>query len=117
MARLYANENFPLPTVAALRNLGHDVVTIHDTGRANVAMSDSDVLRAAFAEGRALLTMNRRHFVRLHLDGIEHAGIVACKVDADFVMLAERIHRALQSRESFFGSVIRVTRENEKPML
>lgn len=27
MARLYSNENFPLPVVVALRALGHDVVT------------------------------------------------------------------------------------------
>ena len=29
MARLYANENFPLPVVGELRRLGHDVLTIH----------------------------------------------------------------------------------------
>jgi hypothetical protein len=27
MARLYANENLPDPVVAALRTLGHDVLT------------------------------------------------------------------------------------------
>ena len=27
IARLYANENFPLPVVFALRELGHDVLT------------------------------------------------------------------------------------------
>jgi hypothetical protein len=27
MARLYANENFPLPVVEVLRYLGHDVLT------------------------------------------------------------------------------------------
>ena len=26
MARFYANENFPLPTVEELRRLGHDVL-------------------------------------------------------------------------------------------
>lgn len=30
MARLYANENFPLPVVEALRRLGHDVLTIQE---------------------------------------------------------------------------------------
>lgn len=29
MARLYANENFPLRVVEALRQLGHDVLTVH----------------------------------------------------------------------------------------
>ncbi|WP_442484067.1 DUF5615 family PIN-like protein [Aeoliella sp. SH292] len=30
MARLYANENFPLPIVQRLRELGHDVLTTLD---------------------------------------------------------------------------------------
>jgi Domain of unknown function (DUF5615) len=30
MARLYADENFPLPVVTVLRRLGHDIVTIQD---------------------------------------------------------------------------------------
>ena len=33
MARMYSNENFPVPVVEALRALGHDVVTIQDRGR------------------------------------------------------------------------------------
>jgi len=28
MARLYANENFPLPVVMELRRVGHDVLTV-----------------------------------------------------------------------------------------
>ncbi len=33
MARLYTNENFPLPVVETLRKLGHDVLTIQETGK------------------------------------------------------------------------------------
>jgi hypothetical protein len=32
MARLYSNENFPLPVVHRLRTLGHDVLTIQEAG-------------------------------------------------------------------------------------
>ena len=33
MARFYSNENFPLPVVEeGLRRLGHDVLTIQETG-------------------------------------------------------------------------------------
>ena len=32
MARLYANENFPLPVVEELRHLGHDVLTMQEAG-------------------------------------------------------------------------------------
>ena len=66
MAHLYSNENFPLPAVEELRRLGHDVMTIQETGKAGQAMPDEAVLAFAWEEGRALLTLNRKHFVRLH---------------------------------------------------
>ena len=44
MARLYANENFPLPVVNELRRLGHDVLTTQDTDRAGKAVPDEEVL-------------------------------------------------------------------------
>ena len=34
MARLYANENFPLPVVEELRRLGHEVLTTYEAGDA-----------------------------------------------------------------------------------
>ena len=34
MMTLYANENFPLPVVAALRALGYDVLTTQEAGNA-----------------------------------------------------------------------------------
>ena len=34
MARLFADENFPLPAVEALRRLGYNVLTIHEAGKA-----------------------------------------------------------------------------------
>lgn len=64
MARLYSNENFPLQVVEALRQLGREVLTIQETGRANQSLSDEQVLQFATGEGRAVLTLNRRHFIR-----------------------------------------------------
>ena len=43
MAMLYANENFPAGVVTALRALGHDVLTIQETGNANQRISDDQV--------------------------------------------------------------------------
>ncbi len=34
MARLLADENFPLPVVEELRRLGHEVLTLRDIGQA-----------------------------------------------------------------------------------
>lgn len=62
--RFYSNENFPLPSVDALRDLGHDVLTLHETGRAQQQLPDEDVLAFSREQGHILLTLNRRHFIR-----------------------------------------------------
>jgi hypothetical protein len=110
VARIYANENFPLPVVEELRRSGHDVLTVADTGRAGQKMSDEDVLEFAVADGRAVLTFNRRHFFRLHRQRAGHAGIIACTYDPDFVALAERIDAALAATTVLADQVIRVNR-------
>jgi len=76
VARFYSNENFPLPVVEALRRLGHEVLTTQETGEVVRAQPDAAVLAFAATTDRVLLTLNRRHFIRLHLDGTPHAGIV-----------------------------------------
>jgi hypothetical protein len=66
MARLYANENFPVPVVESLREAGHDVITVAETGKAEQSWPDEDVLEFAIQDDRVLLTLNRKHFIRLH---------------------------------------------------
>jgi len=109
MARFYANENFPLPASIELRRLGHDVLTIQETGKAGQATPDQDVLAFAKAQGRAVLTINRLHFVRLHRRQPKHAGIVVCSLDSDFTGLAGRIHQAVQ-KQKLEGELIRINR-------
>jgi hypothetical protein len=75
MARLYANENFPLPVVIELRRLGHDLVPVRETGKANRVAPDVEILEFARAEKRAVLTLNRKHFIALHGLMPDHAGI------------------------------------------
>ena len=113
MARLYADENFPLPVVQGLRRLGHDVLTTQEAGKAGQSESDEVVLRFASAEGRALLTLNRRHFIRLHSTHPDHAGIVACTFDPDFVGQAARIHEAIGPRAHLRGELVRVNRPGQ----
>jgi hypothetical protein len=112
VARLYSNENFPLPVVELLRACGHDVATIQERGRAGEAVSDPEVLRLAASEGRAVPTPNRRDFLRLHAVGSSHAGIVVCTVDPDFAGQAARIDAALRATDDLRGQVIRVNRPN-----
>ncbi|MEQ1908308.1 MAG: DUF5615 family PIN-like protein [Vicinamibacterales bacterium] len=110
MARLLADENFPLPVVEALRRLGHDVVTLADAGHAREAMPDEAVLHLAIADGRAVITLDRRHFVRLHGDHLVHAGIVVCTLDLDFEGQARRVDAALREHEVLTGCLLRITR-------
>ena len=110
MARLYSNENFPLPIVDELRKLGHDVLTIQETGKANQAMSDEDVLAFANDKQRILLTLNRRHFIKLHNKRQPHAGILACTYDPDFLGFEKRIHNAIQAEDSLSQKVVRINR-------
>jgi hypothetical protein len=110
MARLYANENLPLPVVEELRRLGHDVLTTYESGQAGQATPDEDVLAFAVAEGRISVTLNRKHFICLHRERPEHAGIIVCSFDPDFVALAQRIHAALVAQPRMAGQLVRINR-------
>lgn len=108
--RLYSNENFPLPVVLELRRLGHDVLTTAETGNAGQAIPDPEVLAFATRNDRAVLTLNRRHFVKPHQTSVAHAGIIVCTFDPDFTGQAERIHEALAECPSIAGQLLRVNR-------
>lgn len=110
MARFYANENLPEPVVVELRHLGHDVVTMRESGHAGRAVPDTEVLEFATMNGRVVVTLNRRHFVRLHLERPAHAGIVVCSFDPNFAALARRIHDAAQATPELTGRLLRVNR-------
>ena len=113
MAALYADENFAFPVVAALRAVGHDVLTALDDGKANQQIPDPDVLARAVVLGRALLTNNRKHFVRLHRASSAHAGIISCTSDLEFPALAGRIHAAITAVASLAGQLIRINKPNK----
>jgi hypothetical protein len=95
---LYADEDFPMPAMAELRRLGHDVLTAQEDGR--TATPDPDVLARAHSLGRAVLTYNRRHYERLHRKGTAHSGILSSTQDTDPPALAARIHAALAGLSS-----------------
>jgi hypothetical protein len=110
VAKLLADENFPLPTTQELRLLGHDVVTLEELGKADQGLLDPAVLALAIDQDRALLTINRRHFVRLHGLNQEHHGLVVCSLDIDFNGQARRISEALTAERSLAGKLLRINR-------
>jgi len=110
MARLYANENFPFPVVVELRHLGHDVLTMQEAGQGNQSIPDESVLAFARAEGRVLLSLNRKHFIRLHRAQQNHAGILVCSFDPDFAEMARRVHTILETTPRLSGQLFRINR-------
>lgn len=108
MARLFADEDFSAPVVELLRQSGHDVLTVKDIRRANQRWPDEDVFSYAMLETRVLLTKNRRHFYKLHIEHSTHPGIIACTENPNFSRVAELIHGILKSHDSLTGQFIRI---------
>jgi hypothetical protein len=110
MARLYADEDFSYPVIQCLRQLGHDILTPYEAGQAGQGITDAAVVAFATAAGRAVVTFNRRHFIRLHTEESSHAGIIVCTRDDDVVALADRIHHQLQHTPTLPGQLLRINR-------
>ena len=110
MARLYGDENFPYPVVLALRRLGHDVLTAQEAGKARQKIQDAMVLADATADGRAILTHNRKDFIHLHNQQPNHSGIIVCTIDLDFEGVADRIDAEIRLYPELTNRLIRVNR-------
>jgi Domain of unknown function (DUF5615) len=110
MAQFYTDENFPQPVVEQLRELGHDVLTTLESGKAGQKIPDEEVLSFAAENNRVLLTLNRKHFIRLHSEQPNHAGIIVCTFDLDFVGQANRIHASLVDQPNISGMLVRINR-------
>ncbi len=107
---LYADENFPLRVVEELRSLGHDVLTAFEDGRANQSIPDTDLLARTTELDRALLTLNRLDFKRLHREKPGHAGIIICTEDPDRIGQAQRVAASISDVRELKGQLIRVYR-------
>jgi hypothetical protein len=111
VARLFADANFPWPTVNRLRRLGHDVMAVQQvegTSRPEKAMTDEDLLAYAVAHRRAVPTLNATHFERLHRDKPDHKGIIVCKSNLDFRKQAKQVDAAIKENTPLRGKLIHV---------
>ena len=112
MARLLADEDFPLPTVAILRRLGHDVYSVQSLGLASIKLQDAQVLQLSISLQRTVMTMNRGDFRRLHRVTDFHYGIITCSHTANFKELASRIDALLESAD-VTGRIHHITRPQQ----
>lgn len=110
MARLYADEQFPRFVSELLRTMGHDVLTVQEAGNDNLGIPDEDVLAFAIRDNRAVVTLNRQDFIRLHRSNSEHFGIIVSTNDINRERMATRSDEAIAAQESLEGKLIRVVR-------
>ena len=110
MARFYADEQFPLPVTKCLRELGHDVLTVQDAGKAGLGIPDDEVLAFAVSQQRAVLTLNRYDFAKLHRAIAHHYGIVVCTNDRNWTAFAARIDEAVAVEQLLEDQLVRVVR-------
>ena len=68
------------------------------------------MLAHAIALGRAVLTLNRRDYIRLHKKSPKHAGIVVCTHNPDANALANGIHDAIAKTSDLNEQLFRITR-------
>lgn len=104
MLKLSANENFPLETVLILRKMGYDILTTHEIGKSNANIPDEEVLAFAISENRAILTINRKDFKRLHRLNPIHSGVIICIKNDDFDHFAACIHQVLEPYNSLISN-------------
>lgn len=71
---------------------------------------DESMLDFAASNQRAVLTRNRRDFIRLHRLQPNHAGIIICTEDRNLERLATRINEVISAEESLKAKLIRVNR-------
>src|SRR5262245_45938868 len=110
MVRLYADEDFDYAVVEELRRFGYDEETVQEAGRCGD--EDAAVLAHAVGQQRAILTHNRRHFIRLDKQLASHAGIVTCTRDPNAAALAQRVHKAISGHSALKNQLVRVNRPN-----
>lgn len=84
--RLLLDEMCPPGIAEALRDRGHDVVSLHDPSHRHLrGASDGAVLAAAADEGRAVVTDNARDFLPLHRELVARG-----RTDHGLVLFANR---------------------------
>lgn len=110
MKLLLKDEDFPLGAFLKLKELGHDVLTLNDLELNDQKFPDAAVLDEATSLNRAVVTHNRRDFIKLHRGRTKpHSGIIVCTRFADDGDLADAVHATINNVD-VFDQLIRIIR-------
>ena len=110
--RVKLDENLPAGALAVAVELGHDADNVSSENLTGA--TDPDVLAAATADGRFLITLDRRFGdIRAHPPGT-HGGIGILRVDSQDAATVTEAVRSFLSREELgeLGGCIVVARAN-----
>lgn len=105
---LLADEDFDFPIVLKLRELGIDIITVADLLLDNQGTPDTDIYKVATDHGRAVVTFNRKDFLRIHNQSTRHSGIIVCKRNTPVALLVQKISDLVQSTVDFSGQLHRI---------
>ena len=95
--RVKLDENLPASALAVATQLGHDADSVNSENLTGAA--DPDVLAAASADGRFLITLDRRFGdIRAHPPGT-HDGIAVLRVDSQDAATVTEAVRSFLSRQ------------------
>lgn len=109
--RLLADENFPRPSVEALRRDGHDIVWVRTDCPAS---TDFALLARAEAEGRLVLTLDKDFWqlARQRKSPLRRSGVVLFRVHpAVPATLTPLVRRVLTQKRDWKGRVCTVASE------
>ena len=108
----------PVRIVNKLRRLGYDVVTVQQlqgTSEPEIGLLDEFVLDTARTLRRAVLTMNEKHFCRLHYAKPGHHGVIICTQTPDWTKRAKEIDDAIKGEAPLLGKLIYVPAKGVDP--
>jgi predicted nuclease of predicted toxin-antitoxin system len=115
VASLLADECLSNAVIDGLRRAGHDVLTVRELGLAYVGTPDETVMQRAIELNRTVLTMDERHYRRLHRVQPVHSGIVVFNDDGDRAALVARLDQAIGQHLPLDGRVLHVPRPPRQP--
>jgi len=110
----YADENLSYKLIRELKELGYDVLRAYEAGNANQKIPDDQVLATATNLSRSVFTYNRQDFLKLHLSGITHAGIIALKEDSNPFRICKFLHDHLITETNLKNRFFRILAQNQR---
>jgi len=109
MTKLYLDEDCSDKRLKkALIKLGYDVQTTPEAG--NIGKDDKAQLIYAISQNRAIVTHNRKDFLRIHKETPNHSGIIICTQNPNNQQLAEKINEKIINRDELTNLLLRVNK-------